>query len=213
MGTEMRSAGVIAPVILAAGDSTRMGFPKALLPLGNELFLTRILRVLRSAGLPRPAIILGRSAERIQQRIREWPADILINPDPDRGQLSSIQIGFSHLDQSFEAGMIWPVDQPAISEGLVLELVRLFIESGSLIAFPSCGERRGHPAIFHRTLFPEFMDARQTEGPKQILARYERSSAVLPTSESACVTDIDTPADYCRLTGETLESAIDRITN
>ena len=209
----MQSLSTIAPVILGAGDSTRMGYPKALLPLGNEVFLTRILRTLRETGLPKPTIILGRTAGIIQQRIGEWPADVLINPDPDRGQLSSIQIGFSFLDPCYEAGMIWPVDQPTVSEELVLRLTRLFIESGSLIAFPFCRGKRGHPAIFHRTLFREFMEAPLSAGPKKILFRHEQDSALLPTEESACVVDIDTPADYLALTGESLESALKRITN
>jgi molybdenum cofactor cytidylyltransferase len=188
-----------------------MGYPKPLLPLGKEIFLTRILRILRQAGLPKPTIILGRSAEVIQPRIREWPADILINTDPDRGQLSSIQIAFSHLNPRFEAGMIWPVDLPAVSENLVLRLTRLFIESGSLIAIPFCGGRRGHPAIFDRNLFQEFMETPPSEGPKKILLRHGQKSVLLPTEESACVADIDTPADYHALTGETLESALRRI--
>ena len=207
----MPSLSTIAPVILAAGDSTRMGYPKALLPLGDEIFLTHILRILHEAGLPKPAIVLGRTAALIQPRIWEWPADILINPDPDRGQLSSIQIGFSFLDPRVEAGMIWPVDQPAVSKDLIVRLTQLFIESASLVAFPSCSGRRGHPAIFHRTVFREFMEAPLMEGPRKVLFRHERESAVLPTEESACVEDIDTPEDYLALTGETVEFALARM--
>jgi molybdenum cofactor cytidylyltransferase len=207
----MQSSSTIAPVILAAGDSARMGYPKALLPLGNEVFLTRILRILRDVGLPKPTVILGRTAELIQPRIQKWPADILVNPDPDRGQLSSIQIGFSALERHFEAGMIWPVDHPAVSEDLIFRLTRLYIESGSLIAFPFCGGRRGHPAIFHRSVFQEFMEAPLAEGPKKILFRHAQNSAVLPTEESACVVDIDTPEDYLALTGESVEFALARM--
>jgi CTP:molybdopterin cytidylyltransferase MocA len=190
-----------------------MGYPKALLPLGNEVFLTRILRTLREAGLPKPKIVLGRAADLIRPLIRQWPADVLINPDPDRGQLSSIQIGFSLIERRFEAAMIWPVDQPAVSKDLVLRLARQFLESGCLIAFPFCSGRRGHPAIFHRTLFQEFMEAPLVEGPKEILSRNVQESTELPTDESACVVDIDTPEDYLALTGETLESALKRIAN
>ncbi len=185
-----------------------MGYPKALLPLGDETFLIRILRTLREAGLPLPKIVLGRAADIIRPRIQPWIADILINPDPDRGQLSSIQIGFSAVEPQFEAAMIWPVDQPAVSEDLVLRLARQYLESGCLIAFPACAGKRGHPAIFHRSLFHEFMEAPQAEGPKKILSRHEQESTVLATEESACVTDIDTPEDYWALTGETLESAL-----
>jgi molybdenum cofactor cytidylyltransferase len=206
----MSSVSSIAPIILAAGDSTRMGYPKALLPLGNDIFITRILGNLRNTGLSRPVIVLGTAAPLIQARIPNWPADIRINPDPGRGQLSSIQIALSSIGQAFDACLIWPVDQPAVSENLVRSLTQHFVASGSLIAFPRCGNRKGHPAIFHRSLFQEFMDAPLEEGPKKILLRHEKETAILPTEESAAVQDIDTPEEYEALTGESLKSALAR---
>jgi molybdenum cofactor cytidylyltransferase len=204
----VRSVTSIAPVILAAGDSTRMGYPKALLPFGNGIFLTHILRILRDVEMVRPRIILGKAAKQIETFIQEWPVDILINKDPDRGQLSSIQLGMSSLDPEIDAVMIWPVDQPAVSVELVRSLVQLFVDSEALMAFPQFGKKRGHPAIFHRTLFQEFMDALLEEGPKAILLKYQHASAVLKTEELASVLDIDTPAEYQTLTGESLDSAL-----
>jgi molybdenum cofactor cytidylyltransferase len=201
----------IIPIILAAGDSTRMGYPKALLPLGSDRFLTRILRTLNAAGMPRAVIILGRAAGMIQPQIQDWPVDIYINPDPDRGQLSSIQLALSHIAPECTAGMIWPVDQPAVSENLVRRLVELFWSAGSRIACPIYGNKRGHPAIFHRDLFQEFMDAPLEEGPKKIIIRHQQATALLLTEEAATVRDIDTPAEYEALTGESLDSALEKI--
>jgi molybdenum cofactor cytidylyltransferase len=206
--TLMRPMESILPIILAAGDSTRMGYPKALLPLGEELFITRILRVLQNAELPRPVIILGRAATVIQPRIQGWTADIRINPDPDRGQLSSIQLALEKIGPEYEAGMIWPVDQPAVSEDLVRRLAQLFLLSESRIVCPTCGGKRGHPAIFHSELFAEFMGAPLEEGPKKILLRHRLETLELPTEESATIQDIDTPSDYLALTGQTLEAAL-----
>jgi molybdenum cofactor cytidylyltransferase len=201
----MQSTVSILPIILAAGDSTRMGYPKALLPLGGDLFITRILSVLRNAGLPRPVIILGRAAPVIRPHIQDWPADIRINPDPDRGQLSSIQLALENIGPEYEAGMIWPVDQPAVSEDLVRRLSQLFLASGARIVFPKCGGKRGHPAIFHRDLFPEFMSAPLEEGPKKILLLHQQETEELQTEESAAIQDVDTPSDYLKLTGTTLD--------
>lgn len=207
----MRSMASIAPVILAAGDSTRMGYPKALLPIGDEIFLTHILRILKDAGMMQPRIILGRASKQIEICINNWEADIIINNDPDRGQLSSIQLGMSNLAPEFDAAMIWPVDQPAVSVELVRKLAQLYIESKALMAFPQCGKKRGHPAIFHRTIFKEFMDAPLLEGPKAILLKYQHASVVLNTEELACVQDIDTPAEYQTLTGESLVSTLKKL--
>ena len=218
-----RSLESIVPVILAAGNSERMGYPKALLPLPPEtpetpetlktlkkddVFLTRILRVLREVGLARPRLILGRDAERIIARIEDYPADILINPAPDRGQLSSIHLGISGLSEKFEAAMLWPVDQPAISVELLRNLTELFVAKDCRIAVPFRNGKRGHPAIFHRTMFHEFMNAPMEKGAKGIIARYESETCFLATDESAAFTDIDTPSDYQILTGQNLCSVL-----
>jgi molybdenum cofactor cytidylyltransferase len=204
----MRTLDSITPIILAAGDSRRMGYPKALLPFGTNTFLQRILNIAREVGLADPVIILGRAAEIIQPTIHDCPAHVKINPDTDRGQLSSIQIGISSLDARAQACMIWPVDQPAVSADLVRRLANLFLQSECLIAFPKYGEKRGHPAIFHRSLFQEFLDAPLEEGPKKILLRHLQDTAELATNESGVTQDIDTPADYKTLTQESLESAL-----
>jgi len=199
----------IAPVILAAGNSERMGYPKALLPLGEEIFLTRILRILRETGFARPRLVLGRDAALINARIGDYPVDIYVNPDPDRGQLSSIQLGISELPEKFEAAMLWPVDQPAVSVETVRRLAGLFVMNDCRIAVPLHGGKRGHPAIFHRTLFHEFMDAPMEKGAKGIISRYESETCFLVTDESAAFTDIDTPSDYQALTGLSLDSVME----
>lgn len=204
----MRSITTIAPIILAAGDSARMGYPKALLPIGPDTFLTRILGIVRDAGLPTPTIILGKAAPLIQPTIRDWPADIYRNPDPSRGQLSSIQLALSHLKPKYTAAMIWPVDQPAISLELVRSLAQLYVTSESRIACPVFGQRRGHPAIFHRSLFQEFMEAPVDQGPKGIIVRHQDSISTLATEEQASVEDVDTPKQYFNLTGVELKSAL-----
>jgi molybdenum cofactor cytidylyltransferase len=204
-----RSTDSIAPVILAAGNSKRMGYPKALLPLGEEIFLTRILRIMREAGLARPRLILGRDADLIIARIGDYQADILVNPDPDRGQLSSIQLGISGLPEQFEAAMLWPVDQPAISLELTRRLTELFVTNDCRIAVPFHGGKRGHPAIFQKTLFHEFMDAPMEKGAKGIISRYESETCFLPTDESAAFTDIDTPSEYRALTRQNLNPVLE----
>jgi molybdenum cofactor cytidylyltransferase len=201
----------ILPIILAAGNSSRMGYPKALLPLGSDLFITRILRTLKDAGWIRPVLVLGKAAPVIQQQIRDWSAEIRINPDPERGQLSSIQLGLSQAGPEHDAAMIWPVDQPAVSGDLVRRLALSFLASGSMIAVPRFGSRRGHPAILHRAIFQEFMDAPMQYGPKGILLRHQGEILEIPTEESAAVQDIDTPAEYQDLSGERLEDALAKI--
>jgi CTP:molybdopterin cytidylyltransferase MocA len=106
--------------------------------------------------------------------------------------------------------MIWPVDQPAVSEAMVFNLVQLYLQSQSLMAFPKFGGKRGHPAIFHQSLFREFLTVPLEGGPKKMISSYQQDIAELPTDESAVIQDIDTPRDYELLTGESLQSALAR---
>jgi molybdenum cofactor cytidylyltransferase len=198
----------IAPVILAAGDSVRMGYPKALLPLESDCFLTRILKTVRKAGLGRPTVVLGRSAPLIQSRVDLETVAVIVNPDPDRGQLSSMQAAFSSLESDCAAALIWPVDQPLVSVDLIQKLSELFFSSGSLITTPMCRKRRGHPVIFRRELFCEFMQAPLDEGPKKIVIGHQDSTAVLSTDETGTILDIDTPSDYENVFGRSLDSVL-----
>lgn len=183
-----------------------MGFPKALLPLGSGIFLTRILDELEEAGLTDPLVVLGKDARHIEPCIAGWPVRILINRDPSRGQLSSIQLAIQSLGSEVDGCLIWPVDQPAISADVVKGLIDLFHKSGALIACPSFGEKRGHPVIFHRSLFWELLHCSMETGAKSAVMRHQGETVVLPTAESATVTDIDTPEDYFNLTGEILDA-------
>ena len=185
-----------------------MGFPKALLPFGPDTFLTRILSIVRKVGLMEPTVVLGKAASIIEKHIHNEPVHIWINPNPEKGQLSSLQLALSLLPMQAEACLIWPVDHPAVSENLVRALVELYVASDSLIACPVYEGKRGHPAIFHRTIFCEFMEAPLEEGPKTILSRYLDYTIVLHTAESGVVLDIDTPADYLALTGRSLKEAL-----
>ncbi len=184
-----------------------MGFPKALLPLGNRIFLTRILDTLQEAGLANPIVVLGRDAQHIEPRIADRTLSILINHDSDRGQLSSIQLAIRHLEPQAGGCLVWPVDQPAVSAELVRNLVELYRSSGAWLVFPFCGEEKGHPVIFHRSLFRELLEAPLESGARSVVVRHQAETAILPTAETATVRDIDTPEDYFNLTGDMLDAA------
>jgi molybdenum cofactor cytidylyltransferase len=200
----------IIPVVLAAGDSTRMGYPKALLPLKTDNFITHILKTLDKTGFGRPIVVLGKYAPVIQAQVALEKVDVFINPDPSRGQLSSLQLALNALSTDCVATLVWPVDQPLISEKLVLDLADLFLRSNARIASPIYGSKRGHPVIFRRDLFPESMAAPLNEGPKKIVKRYRNETVELITKEEGTVFDIDTPEDYENALGNSLDSVCDR---
>ncbi len=203
--------GGVTPIILAAGDSSRMGYPKALLPLGKDVFLTRILDTTKQLGLAAPRVVLGNQVEAIRPSLRGYRAVIVLNPDPERGQGSSIRLALNKLDRWANAVLIWPVDQPIVSSGLVRELLELFYHSGTSLAMPRCHGVPGHPAVFGRALIEDMLSSALDMNPKVIVARYKSGAAWLDTEETGTVEDIDTPEDYRRIVGESLDAVWSRM--
>jgi len=200
----------VVPVVLAAGLSRRMGFPKALLPLGEGTFLTCILDKVQQLDLVEPIVVLGAHAAHIQPALAQRPVRVLLNQNFSLGQISSIRLAIENLSLECLGCLIWPVDHPSVSGNLVAELVRLFRNSEAPLVLPFYEGRRGHPAIVGRSLFQEVLEAPAEGGMKAVIQRHEDSIALLPTPESSTVLDIDTPGDYLSLTGESLEAALAR---
>lgn len=176
-----------------------MGSPKALLPLGGGTFLTVILETLDQVDLGLPIIVLGKQASDILPIIPRERVIVLINPDPDRGQLSSMKLAIEQTPQKTSACLFWPVDHPLVSVDLVQGLVELFLRTQAPIVLPRSGSQRGHPAIFNRSLFRELLDLPWEEGAKSLVEKYKEQIAFLPTEERAAIEDIDTPEDYSKL--------------
>ncbi len=147
---EVRSA---AAVILAAGASSRMGRPKPLLPLDGETFLDRLIAAF--SGICRPiTVVLGHDADRIRAGIhRAADAEFVVNPDPDRGMLSSLQCGLAHLGGDVDAVLFTPADLPSIHSSTIAAVAG----SDAAIVIPRCGGRNGHPVRVSRAIADELL--------------------------------------------------------
>jgi molybdenum cofactor cytidylyltransferase len=197
----------VQPVILAAGNSERMGFPKPLLPLGRSTFLETVLSRARRCVRLAPIVVLGRFADRIRPTL---PPDVhfCLNPDPDRGQFSSLLVALDQIADECRGCLVWPVDQPLVLDPTVERLVKLFEETDATVTLPICGGRRGHPAVFHRRLFQELKDLGPLGNPKPLILWHSGSTALFETDDMGTIEDIDTPQDYKRLVGESLDCAL-----
>jgi molybdenum cofactor cytidylyltransferase len=180
------------------------------LPLGDRTFLTCILDTLEELDLAEPCVILGSHAGQIRPQLLDRRARLVINPDPARGQLSSIKLALQQIEASCSACLIWPVDQPAVPGTVVRDLIQLFESTPSRIVLPVYQGRRGHPALFSSSLFAELLAASLNEGARSVVLAHRDEIGLVRTIEPATVFDIDTAEDYLRLTGETLESAVER---
>ena len=139
---------MIAAVILAAGASRRMGSPKALLEFQGETFLNRLIRVLGNISAP-VIVVLGHHAETIRAQTTV-AARFVVNPDPERGQLSSLQTGLAEVPQNVEGFLFTPVDSPAVEENTLQQLIARFQTRPPETQFviPRYQGKRGHPVVW-----------------------------------------------------------------
>jgi molybdenum cofactor cytidylyltransferase/nicotine blue oxidoreductase len=193
---------VITGVVLAAGAGSRIGHPKALLRAGkrDETFTHRACGVMRDAGLQEIVIVVSAvTAEEV--RAVAPSARVLVNDDPDRGQLSSLLIALGALSDEAEAILVLPVDIPLVRAETVRSLVASWVRTHAPVVRPVNAGRHGHPVIFSRDLFTELAAAPLSEGAKAVVRRHATPEGEVETSDPGAFLDVDTVEDYERAFG------------
>jgi CTP:molybdopterin cytidylyltransferase MocA len=190
---------MIPGVILAAGRSTRMGRPKALLALpgGDDTFLSRIVRVLLEGGVA-DVLVVGRPDDRPLREAIDLigrRAQFIDNPRADTGQLSSVIAGLNAADRpGIRALLVTPVDLPLVRASSIAALLTAFSSSSRAVARATYGGRHGHPVVFGRAVFDALRRADPATGAKAVV----RAHPVLDVEvdDPGVLLDIDTPEDY-----------------
>jgi molybdenum cofactor cytidylyltransferase len=193
---------MLAAVILAGGESRRMGSPKALLIHNNRTFVDHLLEITRHPKIGLQRVVLGAGAEPIQARLNLEPAHVVVNPDWDKGQLSSIQAAIRSLAGERVDGMLLClVDHPLITSALVNELVEAFYRGGKSVVLPVFQGRRGHPVIFAKTLFYELLAAPLEKGARAVVWNHPDDVEEVPTEEQGAVLNLNDPEAFKGATG------------
>jgi molybdenum cofactor cytidylyltransferase len=186
---------MLAAAILAAGESRRMGTPKALIPYRGRTFVEHLLEVTRHPRVSVTRIVLGAGASEMREKLSGQEAAIVVNPNWYTGQLSSIHAAIRSLPEGTTEGLILcPVDHPVVSAKLVSELIDTFDASRKLIILPTFKGQRGHPVIFHATLYEELLSARPEIGARQVVWAHADDVAEVPTDEEGVTLNLNDPA-------------------
>ena len=185
-----------------------MGRPKALLPIDqNETFLSRIVRVLVTAGVDEVVVVagdVGLDDVHVALKATEKMPRVVVNPDPTRGQLSSLLVGLETVEQvGADAVLVTLVDVPLVTVETVQTLLDTYKSARAPIVRPTRldDSEHGHPVIFDRELFTKLRQASLSEGAKPVVRSYEHVAVNVPVDDEGAFVDIDTPSDYERLTG------------
>jgi CTP:molybdopterin cytidylyltransferase MocA len=177
-----------------------MGRPKALLPVRGRTFVRAIVETLRGAGLSRVVVVIRPGARDLADEVLRAGAEVAINADPDRGQLSSLLTGLVHVDApDVEAALVTLVDVPLVSAAAVAALLERARASACPIVRAAHRGRHGHPVIFARAVFDALRAADLSAGAKPVMRAYAVED--VEVEDAGSVEDIDTPEDYQRLLG------------
>ena len=195
----MKQSQAIAAVILAAGASRRMGTPKALLLLNGETFLDRMIRLFAPLAQP-VVVVLGHQAGEIRAGIKAANhAQLVVNPDPERGMLSSLQCGLAAIPSETEAVMFTPVDHPDLRQATLETLLRCYGSSRPLLAVPEHEGKHGHPVLIARPLIGELLALPPTAQAADVIHRHRADTIYVDVADPAVTTDIDDRPAYDEL--------------
>ncbi len=190
---------MIVAVVLSAGESSRMGRPKALLPIDGQTFIERIVGALKQGGVERIVVVLGFEAEEMRRHIAHLPVEILVNPDYPTWTVvvaSGCPAPFSRRIKGCAGMMVHLVDHPYIDPKLVSLMLERFDESTHSIVVPRHQGKRGHPVIFSRKLFDELLRAPMDQGAKAVVNAHRDDTLEIDTKDAGITLDIDTPELY-----------------
>jgi molybdenum cofactor cytidylyltransferase len=188
---------MVSGIILAAGESARMGSPKALLKIGEKSFVQRIVDVLIASRVLDLVLVLGADAKAIQTQLNWFKGKTVINEEWKRGQLSSILAGLHVVEQEDLHGvLVWPVDRPLVSEHVIVGMLHQFWSKHKQIVVPVFRGQRGHPVLIGSSLFEELEMAPKDIGARAILWNHPNDVLECPTEEEGVVINIDSSEDY-----------------
>lgn len=189
---------MISAIVLAAGESKRMGQTKQLLEWQGKTILEHVLDILLESRVGEVILVLGHEAERIRQKVPDQKIKVVINSDYKEGMSTSIQKGLMAMDQKAEGFLVVLADQPGISKETLNRLIHGFEQARpeKSIVLPIYRGARGHPVLLGMKYKKEALRLKGDVGCRQILADHPEDLLEVEVGSDAVLSDIDTPEDY-----------------
>jgi molybdenum cofactor cytidylyltransferase len=187
----------VAAVVLAAGQSRRMGQPKMALPWGRGTVIEAVVQLLQEAGVMDIVVVTGGARETVEQALAGNPVRLVHNPQYARSEMvGSLQEGIRALPVDCAAALVVLGDQPGISPEVVRAVIERYRAEGSPLVAPSYQMRRGHPWLAARVTWPELLALAPQDTLRDFLRRHAADMAYVVVDSPAILKDLDTPQDY-----------------
>src|SRR5215472_14516692 len=191
----MALAPSFAGVILAPGASSRMGRDKALLPWRGGTFLSAAIRALQPLT-DLVIVVAGTNAAELAPIVNANAGFVVINPNPERGQFSSLQVGLQEvLNRGRDAAVITLVDRPAPAPATVEQIKNAFLSAGdeTWAVVPEFAGRHGHPIVIGREMIGAFLDAPASTSTREGEHAKQNQLSYRPNADSKVSDKVDTP--------------------
>ena len=187
---------MVSAILLAAGESKRMGKPKQLMPFGQSIIVEQAINNLLNSAVNEIIVVLGYRAEEIVKTIAAKPVKIAINPDYRQGMSTSIITGLNLIDNKAQAVMLALGDQPFVSSQIINQLIAEFHHHNKGIAIPTYHAKRGHPIIFAIKYKRKLLELTGDIGARQIIKDHPEDVLEVAVDSESVISDIDTKSDY-----------------
>ncbi len=185
---------MVAGLILAGGESRRLGTPKALLKVGAETFAKRIVSIMHSVGIQNLTLVAGPHYEEIRKSADDLA--VVFNPQYELGQFSSLQTGLRHVPGGTEFVLVWPVDQPLVRKETISELLETARREGNPVTVPVYEGKKGHPVVYNSETITKILSMEPSHTGKELFEYFDGRISLVEVNDPGVLIDIDTPEDY-----------------
>lgn len=190
----------ISAIILAAGYSSRMGELKALLPIGNQTLLARVVGLFRTAGISDLLVVTGYQTQRITAELLDLGVPTVYNPLFPEGMFSSVQTGVAGLNPKTEAFFLLPVDIPLLQVQTLHEMIKAFKATGPRVIVHPCFQgRRGHPPLIGQCYTEALLQWTGEDGLRGFFRQCAVEQVQIEVDDEYILYDLDTPEKYRHL--------------
>jgi len=187
-----------AGVVLAAGQSRRMGRPKLLLSWGQTTVIGSVLDALLGGGVAEPLVVVRPTDLALRALLAQRRVRIVENQDPLADMLGSARCGLRALPDPVDSVLLTPADLPRLNAPLIAMMLNGFQRLSRGILVPVWQGRRGHPLIFAAQYRQEILERYDGVGLRGLLAAHPEDVTEWPAPDAAVLEDLDTPDEYWR---------------
>jgi molybdenum cofactor cytidylyltransferase len=183
-------------IVLAAGESKRMGSPKMLLPFNGRTMIENVIANVLDSKIRNIMVVLGADREPIVKLIETKAVNYCYNENYKDGMLSSVVCGFRNLPIGYSAVLVFQGDQPLVTPKAINSVIEVYISSGKGIVIPVFKSKRGHPILINRKYGNEIFKLDPDEGLRSLALKFPDDVTEADTDEAGILRDFDTYDEY-----------------